>query len=83
MGDPHNQDVVQAIFIENDITFVVEVGRSATSKAIDRCPLQAHLRTRELYMWIYQPCMLTSNQFARKAQSEADASNVEMGDPHN
>jgi hypothetical protein len=50
MGDPHNQDVVQAIFIENDITFVVEVGRSATSKAIDRCPLQAHLRTRELYM---------------------------------
>jgi hypothetical protein len=48
MGDPHNQDVVQAIFIED--AFVVEVGRSATSKAIDRCPLQAHLRTRELYM---------------------------------
>lgn len=50
MGDPHNQDVVQAVFIEDDIVFVVEVGRSATSKAIDRCPLQAHLRTRELYM---------------------------------
>jgi hypothetical protein len=36
MGDPHNQDVIKAIFIKNNIVFVIEVRRSATIDVADK-----------------------------------------------
>jgi hypothetical protein len=38
MGDPHNQDVVKVVFVKDNITSVIEIGKSATIEVVDRCP---------------------------------------------
>jgi hypothetical protein len=38
MGDPHNQNVVKAIFVEYNIIYVIEIRRNATVEVIDRYP---------------------------------------------
>jgi hypothetical protein len=38
MGYTNHEDVIKAIFVEYDITFVVEVKRNAATKATNRCP---------------------------------------------
>ncbi len=41
MGYTNHEDIVKAIFVENDITFVVEVERNVPTKAINTCSLSS------------------------------------------
>jgi hypothetical protein len=39
MGDIHNQNVIKTIFVEYNITDVIEIRRSATVEVVDKYPL--------------------------------------------
>jgi hypothetical protein len=38
MGDPHNHNVIKAIFVKYNIISVIEIRRSTTVEVVNRCP---------------------------------------------